>query len=79
MVLMNAGKASRNQAKTVTRDNTCGGVKKAGIGKGIGTNPNTFVITAMTRSSATVPKSCDFAFVSKTTQTQKYGYKATLG
>jgi hypothetical protein len=77
MVLMNAGKASRNQAKTIVRTNTCGGVKKAGIGKGIGTNPNTFVMTAMARSNSNVPKKCS---KDKTAiQTQRYGYRATLG
>jgi len=79
MVLMNAGKASRNQAKTIVRTNTCGGMKKSGIGKGIGTNPNTFVRTAMTRSNSTIPAKCTDMVMSTTIQTQRYGYRATLG
>lgn len=36
MVYMSGSKASRNQSSIVNRGNTCGGVKKSGLSKGIG-------------------------------------------
>jgi hypothetical protein len=77
MVLLNAGKAARNQGKTVNRTNTCGGMKKAGIGKGIGTSRSAVIMGVMRRSTQSVPKSCSDVFISKVVQTQKYGYHAT--
>jgi hypothetical protein len=73
MVLMNASKAARNQASLVNRP-TCGGNKKAGTAPRVGwylTN-NPMLIGA----PQTVPLFC---IPNTTTQTQKYGYKATIG
>ena len=36
MVLMNAGKSARFQNTIVNRNNTCGGVKKAGLAPRVG-------------------------------------------
>jgi len=73
MVLMNASKAARNQASLINRP-TCGGPKKAGTAPRVGwylTN-NPMLIGA----PQTVPLFC---IPNTTTQTQKYGYKATIG
>jgi len=61
MVLSNASSAARNKSKLVTRTNTCGGNKKAGLGRGIGTNSSSFVLTAMRRTANKTPakKTCD--------------------
>ena len=70
---MNASKAARNQASLVNRP-TCGGNKKAGTAPRVGwylTN-NPMLIGA----PQTVPLFC---IPNTTTQTQKYGYKATIG
>ena len=73
MVLMNAAKAARNQASLVNRP-TCGGPKKAGIVPRIGfflsSNPS------LRGAPQSVPLFC---IPNTTTQTQKYGYKATIG
>ena len=74
MVLMSAGKAARNQASIINRTNVCGGPKKAGLAPRVGwyltSNVN------LTRAPQSVPLFC---IVSKTIQTQKYGYSATHG
>ena len=74
MVLMSAGRAARNSASIVNRQNVCGGVKKAGTAPRVGwylTN-NTMLIGA--------PQSVPLVCVPNTTiQTQKYGYRATIG
>ena len=74
MVLMNASKAARNQASIVNRTNVCGGPKKAGTAPRVGffLQNNPMLIGA----PQTVPKIC---IPNTTTQTQKYGYKATIG
>jgi hypothetical protein len=70
---MNASKAARNQASIVNRP-TCGGNKKGGIVSRIGffmqSNPT------LRRAPQTLPKFCIPNF---TIQTQKYGYRATIG
>jgi hypothetical protein len=73
MVLMNAGKAARNQASIVNRP-TCGGSKKAGIAPRVGwyLSSNTMLMGA----PQSVPRLC---IPSTTIQTQKYGYRATIG
>lgn len=73
MVLMNASKAARNQASIVNRP-TCGGNKKAGTAPRVGwfLSNNPMLIGA----PQTVPALCIPNF---TRQTQKYGYKATIG
>jgi hypothetical protein len=73
MVLMNAGRNARNVASIVNRP-TCGGPKKSGTAPRVGwylTN-NTMLIGA----PQSVPRFC---IPSRTIQTQKYGYRATIG
>jgi hypothetical protein len=73
MVLMNASKAARNQACLINRP-TCGGPKKAGIVPRVGyflsSNPS------LRGAPQSVPLFC---IPSRTVQTQKKGYKATIG
>lgn len=71
---MNASKAARNQASIVNRP-TCGGEKKSGLAPSVGwylsSNPNLIGAT-----------NTQFGLVCKpntTVQTQKYGYRATIG
>jgi len=74
MVYMSGSKASRNQASIVNRQNTCGGNKKAGLAPRVGfflTN-NPMLIGA----PQSVPRFC---IPNTTIQTQKYGYRATIG
>ena len=73
MVLMNAGRNARNAASIVNRP-TCGGNKKAGTAPRVGwylTN-NTMLMGA----PQSVPRVC---VPNTTIQTQKYGYRATIG
>ena len=71
---MSAGKAARNQASIVNRTNTCGGAKKAGLAPRVGwyLSSNTMLIGA----PQTVPTVC---MPNRTIQTQKTGYRATIG
>ncbi len=75
MVYSSGSKASRNQASIVNRGNTCGGVKKSGTGPTVG-----FFLSSrkgqLPRAQVSVPLKC---VVSKTIQTQKYGYSAVHG
>ena len=81
MVLYSAGKAARNAA-SITNRPTCGGVKKAGTAPRVGwfMSNNPMLIGA----PQTVPQ-LSFCFsspkwpISTTVQTQKYGYRATIG
>jgi hypothetical protein len=71
---MSGSKASRNQASIVNRQNVCGGPKKAGTAPRVGfflTN-NPMLIGA----PQSVPRFC---IPNTTIQTQKYGYRATIG
>ncbi len=71
---MNSGRAARNQASIVNRQNVCGGPKKAGTAPRVGwylTN-NVNLVGA----PQSVPRFC---IPSRTIQTQKYGYRATIG
>jgi hypothetical protein len=73
MVLMNAGRNARNAASIINRPN-CGGNKKAGTAPRVGwylTN-NTMLVGA----PQSVPMFC---IPNRTIQTQKYGYRATIG
>lgn len=74
MVYMSGSKASRNQASIVNRTNVCGGNKKAGITSRIGwfmqSNPT------LRGAPQTLPLVC---VPNRTVQTQKYGYRATIG
>ena len=73
-VLMNAGKRARNQASIVNRTNVGGGPKKAGIAPRVGwflsNNPR------LIGAPQTVPL---FTINYRITQTQRYGYSATIG
>ena len=74
MVLMNAGRAARNSASIVNRQNVCGGSKKSGLAPRVGwyLSNNTMLIGA----PQSVPRFC---IPNRTIQTQKYGYRATIG
>jgi len=73
MVYYSGSRMSRNAA-SITNRPTCGGNKKAGTAPRVGwylTN-NTMLIGA----PQTIPRIC---ISNKTIQTQKYGYRATIG
>jgi len=73
MVYYSGSKAARNAASIANRP-TCGGNKKAGTAPNVGwylTN-NTMLIGA----PQSVPLFC---IPNRTIQTQKYGYRATIG
>jgi len=74
MVYMSGSKASRNAASIVNRTNICGGMKKSGLAPRVGwyltNNVN------LKGAPQTIPKFC---IPNTTIQTQKYGYRATIG
>jgi hypothetical protein len=70
---MNASKAARNQASLVNRP-TCGGSKKAGIVSRQGFFMQSNV--SLRRAPQSLPLIC---VPNYTIQTQKYGYRATIG
>jgi hypothetical protein len=74
MVYMSGSKAARNAASIVNRQNVCGGPKKAGIAPRVGwyLTSNVNLIGA----PQTIPRFC---IPNRTIQTQKYGYRATIG
>ena len=74
MVYMSGSKSSRNQASIVNRTNTCGGTKKAGLAPRVGwfMSSQPFLL----RAPQNVPLFC---VPNTTIQTQKYGYRATIG
>ena len=74
MVLMNSSKSARNAASIVNRTNTCGGNKKAGIVSRQGFFMQSNV--SLRRAPQSLPLIC---VPNYTIQTQKYGYKATIG
>lgn len=77
MVYMSGGKAARNQASIVNRTNTCGGDKKGGIPSRVGYNQLSIGrIGCNSRAPTCMPTKC---VVFKITQTQQYGYRATIG
>jgi hypothetical protein len=73
MVLMSGSKRARYAASISNRTNTCGGNKKAGLPPYtsffLSSNPRWL------RASNVVPTVC---VISKTIQTQKIGYRATI-
>jgi len=81
MVYMSGSKAARNAASLVNRP-TCGGNKKAGTGPRVGwflssmpfmlRVPNNVPQYTQCIGSASWP-------ISRTIQTQQYGYRATIG
>jgi hypothetical protein len=74
MVYMSGSKMARNAASIVNRPNCGGTAKKSGTAPRIGwflsNNPS------LIGAPQSVPKTCR---VDKTVQTQRYGYRATIG
>ena len=74
MVYMSGGKSARNAASICNRTNTCGGMKKAGLAPRVGwymqSNP------MLVGAPQTIPLFC---VPNRTVQTQKTGYRATIG
>jgi hypothetical protein len=74
MVYMSGSKSARNQSSIVNRTNTCGGMKKAGLAPRVGwymqSNP------MLVGAPQTIPLFC---VANRTVQTQKTGYRATIG
>jgi hypothetical protein len=75
MVYMSGSRMSRNQASIVNRTNVCGGNKKAGLAPSVGlfvsSNPNLIRATNTQFGLLCIPNT--------SVQTQKYGYRATIG
>lgn len=74
MVLMNSSKSARNAASICNRTNICGGSKKAGIVSRQGFFMQSNV--SLRRAPQSLPLIC---VPNYTIQTQKYGYRATIG
>jgi hypothetical protein len=74
MVYYSGSKSARLAASICNKTNVCGGPKKAGIAPRIGwyLSSNTMLIGA----PQTLPRFC---VPNRTIQTQKYGYRATIG
>lgn len=74
MVYYSGSRAARNAASITNRQNVCGGVKKAGLAPRVGwyLTSNVNLIGA----PQTIPRFC---IPNRTIQTQKYGYRATIG
>lgn len=75
MVLSNGTKSARYQTSICNRTNVCGGVKKAGLAPSIGW----FLDSNVHRIGAVNTLYGLKCVASTTIQTQKYGYRATLG
>jgi hypothetical protein len=75
MVYMSGSKAARNAASICNRSNICGGPKKGGLAPSVGlylsSNPNLIGATNTQFGLRCIPNT--------TTQTQSYGYRATIG
>lgn len=71
---MNSSKSARNAASIVNRTNVCGGSKKAGIVSRQGFFMQSNV--SLRRAPQSLPLIC---VPNYTIQTQKYGYRATIG
>lgn len=74
MVYMSGSRSARNQSSIVNRTNICGGNKKAGLVPRQGFFMQSNV--SLRRGPQSLPLIC---IPNTTTQTQKYGYKATIG
>ena len=74
MVYYSGGRAARNAASICNRTNVCGGVKKGGTAPRVGwflsSNP------MLMGAPQSVPRFC---IPNTTVQTQKTGYRATIG
>ena len=73
-VYMSGSRSARNQSSIVNRTNVCGGPKKAGIVSRQGFFMQSNV--SLRRAPQSLPLIC---IPNTTVQTQKYGYKATIG
>jgi hypothetical protein len=73
---MSGSKSARLQNSIVNRTNVCGGVKKAGTAPSVGIFLLSNVLS--TRAVTSNPRFC-IPSVSPVVQTQRTGYKATLG
>ncbi len=71
---MTGSRNARHQNAIVNRTNTCGGVKKSGLAPSVGWWLSSNALQV--RAQQTMPLICT---VSRTIQTQKYGYRATHG
>jgi hypothetical protein len=71
---MSGSKSARNQASIVNRQNVCGGPKKAGLAPRVGWYLSSNV--NLVGAPQTIPMFC---IPNTTIQTQKYGYRATIG
>jgi hypothetical protein len=71
---MSGSRSARNQASICNRTNICGGNKKAGIVSRQGFFMQSNV--SLRRGPQSLPLVC---VPNYTVQTQKYGYKATIG
>lgn len=75
MVYMSGSRSARNQASIVNRTNVCGGPKKGGLAPQVGyfisSNPSLIGATNTQFGLLCIPN--------RTVQTQKYGYRATIG
>lgn len=75
MVLMNAAKAARHEAALIVRTNVCGAGKKAGLAPSVG-----WFMSSWRGQLPRAPQSMPLICVPNTTvQTQKTGYRATIG
>ena len=74
MVLVNAGKMARRSASITNRPNCGGSAKKAGLAPRVG-----WFMQSNTTFRRAPQKVSPICTVSKIIQTQKYGYRATIG
>jgi hypothetical protein len=74
MVYLSGGRAARHQASIVNRP-TCGGSKKSGLAPTVGV----FMSSNPSLRGATNTQFGLFCKPNTTTQTQRYGYRATIG
>jgi hypothetical protein len=74
-MVLSTSKMARNASSICNRGNTCGGVKKAGLGPTTG-----FFLSSMRGQLLRTPQSIPLICCPNyTVQTQKYGYSATHG
>lgn len=76
MVYMSGSKAARNQNSIINRTNVCGGPKKAGTAPATGFFFMSSLRGQLPRAPQSIPAVC---IPNYTIQTQKYGYRATIG
>ena len=75
---MSGSRASRNQSSIINRTNTCGGVKKSGLSKGIANHYNTNSGLLYKRGVNTqLGLKCGFPFSSFPTQIRRGSYQAS--